>query len=178
MIELKGTLKERLDEAIRLAYTEVNEEELNHFRSIYEKAQIHLLPSAEAFYRQYGGVFRKHYMVLTNPIYNRDVYLSCYADFVNSRDPDPDMAPLRGLDDVMDFFEEVKDFAKQEICPVAQIGYYYPADVYVGENGLLYCVYEFQDEIEVFHSPSEIMESYLKNNIPVGIDTYPVKTTK
>ena len=31
MIELTGTLKERLDEAIRLAYTDVNEEELKHY---------------------------------------------------------------------------------------------------------------------------------------------------
>ncbi len=55
------------------------------------------------------------------------------------------------------------------------IGYYYPAVVYVGENGLLYCVYEFQDEIEVFHTPSEIFESYLKGNVPVGIDNKPIK---
>lgn len=173
MIELTGTLKERLDKAIRLAYTEVCEEELKHFRSVYEKAQIHLLPSAEAFYRQYGGVFRKYYLVLNDPKYNRDVSLACYADISDSEEE-----VMRRFEDAMMDIDLVREYAKQDVCPVGDIGYYYPVVVYVGENGLLYCVYEFQDEIEVFHTPSEILESYLKNNIPVGIDTYPVKTSR
>ncbi len=69
-----------------------------------------------------------------------------------------------------DFIDRAKAVAKQKVCPVAQIGYYYPADVYIGEDGLLYCLYEFKEEIEVFHTPSEILESYLKNNNPVGIE--------
>ena len=164
MIALTGTLKERLDEAIRLAYTEVSEEELKHFRSIYEKAQIHLLPSAEAF-------FRKYYLVLNDPKYNRDVSLACYADISDSEEE-----VMRRFEDAMMDIDLVREYAKQDVCPVGDIGYYYPAVVYVGENGLLYCVYDFQDEIDIFHTPSEILESYLKNNIPVGIDTYTVKT--
>ena len=37
---------------------------------------------------------------------------------------------------------------EQEVCPIGEIGYYYPAEVFVGGNGLLYCVYSYQDEIE------------------------------
>ncbi len=29
---------------------------------------------------------------------------------------------------------------EQEVCPIGEIGYYYPAEVFVGGNGLLYCV--------------------------------------
>ena len=32
---------------------------------------------------------------------------------------------------------------EQEVCPIGEIGYYYPAEVFVGENGLLYCVYSY-----------------------------------
>ena len=55
MIELTGSLKERLDEAIRLAHTDVSDEEIEHFRSLYKKAQIPLLPSAEDFYNSTFG---------------------------------------------------------------------------------------------------------------------------
>ncbi|MCR5562666.1 MAG: hypothetical protein K6F46_04735 [Desulfovibrio sp.] len=73
--------------------------------------------------------------------------------------------------------EAVREFAKQEVCPVADIGYSYPAVVYVGENGLLYCAYDFKDEIEVAKTPSEILEPYLKGNIPVGIGEKPIKSS-
>ena len=172
MLELTGTLKERLDEAIRLAHTDVTEEELAHFRSLYAKAKIPLLPSAEAFYRQYGGVFRNHYIVLTDAQFNKDVSLNFYAGISAS-----EKEALRRLDDAMIDIEVVREFAKQEVCPVADIGYSYPAVVYVGENGLLYCAYDFKDEIDVFKTPSEILEPYLKGNIPVGIDERPMKTS-
>jgi hypothetical protein len=50
-IELTGTKKERLDEAFRLAYTDVSNQELDHFREVYEKVGIRLLPIAERLYK-------------------------------------------------------------------------------------------------------------------------------
>ena len=151
MIELTGTLKERLDEAIRLTRAEVSEEELAHFREIYRKAKIALLPSAEELYKQYGGVFRKQYLFLDEPRYNRDVYLDFYAD-----SSDSEQEVLRRLDDAMLDIDCVREFARQEVCPVGDVGFYYPACVYVGADGLLYCVFEYKDEIERYREPSEI----------------------
>lgn len=173
MIELTGTLKERLDQAIRLTHAEVSEEELVHFRDIYRKAGIALLPSAEEFYRQYGGVFRKQYLFLDEPRYNRDVYLDFYADGSDSEEE-----ILRRLDDAMIDIDCVREFAKQEVCPVGDVGFYYPACVYVGADGRLYCVFEYQDEIERYHEPSEILAEQLKNHLPVGLDDYPIKTRR
>ena len=176
MITLTGTLKERLDQAIRLSNREVSTEEIEHFRYIYDKAGIRLLPSAVEFYRQYGGVFRKHYLVLNKPEYNREVYLGFFADYSNPKYKDPDREALSRLEDIMLDYDLARDYAKEEVCPVGEIGFYYPAEVFVGENGLLYCVYDFQDEIETFNNPAEILESYLKNLVPIGIDFYPIKT--
>ncbi|MBO4336409.1 MAG: hypothetical protein J5846_11375 [Desulfovibrio sp.] len=173
MIELTGTLKERLDTAIYLTYTNVSEAELEHFRYIYKKAQIPLLPAAEEFYRQYGGVLKNYYIVLTNSEFNREIYLYFYANISVS-----EKESLTRLQDAMLDLDSVRAYAKQKICPVADIGYYYPAVVYVGQNGLLYCTYDFKDEIEVFRKPSEILEAYLKNNMPIGIDEMPIKTVK
>ena len=63
-IELTGTKKKRIDEAFRLAYTDVSDQEIKHFREVYEKVGIRLLPAAERLYEQYGGVFRNHYIEL------------------------------------------------------------------------------------------------------------------
>ena len=83
---------------------------------------------------------------------------------------------LRRLDFTMDWIEEMKAFAGQEVCPICEVGYYYPADIYIEEDGKLYCLYEFKDEFEVHETPAEILAPYLKNNIPIGVDKMPVKT--
>ena len=84
--------------------------------SIYEKAQIHLLPSAEVFYRQYGGVFRKYYLVLNDPKYNRDVSLACYADISDSEEE-----VMRRFEDAMMDIDLVREYAKQDVCRVGDI---------------------------------------------------------
>ena len=54
------------------------------------------------------------------------------------------------------------------------IGYDIPAEVYIGEDGLLYCRYDFKEEIDMFESPAQILEYYLKNNVPIGVDKKPI----
>ncbi|OUM60365.1 hypothetical protein PIROE2DRAFT_13869 [Piromyces sp. E2] len=169
MIELHGTVKERFDEAIRLSSTKICEKELDYFRYLYDKAQIPLLPSAEEFYKKYGGVFRHHYLVLSDPTFNREIFFTFYTDYA-VKPKGSEKKALTFMEDAMENYGVVKEFAKQDVCPVADIGYYYPPVVYVGENGLLYCVFEYQEEIEVYHTPSEIFAEQLKNNIPIGIE--------
>ena len=43
------------------------------------------------------------------------------------------------------------------------IGFYYPPVVYVGKDGLLYCIYEYKEEIDVFTTPEEIIADQLSN---------------
>jgi hypothetical protein len=67
MIELSGTLIERLNEAIRLVCTPVSEKEVAGFIALYENAGIELLPSAIDYFKQYGGAYRNSYIMLTDP---------------------------------------------------------------------------------------------------------------
>ena len=179
MIELQGTLKERLDKAIELVSTEVTEEEIENFKNIYEKANIKLSQAAIDFYKKYGGVYRNKYVFLNDPTFNKEFCLNCYVpplDYYYKEKFNNNENIFRDLEDAMEYIDDIKVFANQEVCPIARIGYYYPAEVYIGENGLLYCSYEFQEEIETFNTPSEILEQYLKNNIPIGVDEMPIKT--
>ncbi len=166
MVGLKGSLRERLEEAVRLVCTEVSEDEVAGFIALYEKAGVKLLPSAVDFFKQYGGAYRNSYIMLKDPKFNKEVSLNCFGtitDFYYSYAYDPkeiEKDMLRRLDWAMDDIDMVKEFAKQE----------------VGKDGRLYCVYDFKEEIDVFHTPAEILESYLGNNPPIGVDWMPVKT--
>ena len=182
MIELKGSLKERVDEAVRLVCTEVTQEEVDNFRTLYEKAGIKLFPSSIEFFKKYGGAYRNSYIMLKDAKYNKDISLNCFSnitDYYYSYAFNPkesEKEALRRLDFAMDWITEMREFAGVEVHPIAEIGYYYPADVYIGEDGRLYCLYEFKDEFEVHDTPAEILEPYLKNNIHIGVDRMPIKT--
>ena len=182
MIEVKGSLKERIDEAVRLVCAPVSEEEVASFVAFYEKASIRLLPSAIEFFRKYGGFYHGSYIMLKDPTFNKEIYLDCY--FVNTSSYYSnaydllklEKEMLNRLDGEMDDIEMVREFAKQEVCPIAEIGYYYPANVYIGEDGKLYCIFNWTEEIGVFNTPEEILESYLGNNPPIGVDKMPIRT--
>ena len=78
MIELTGTLLERLEQAVRLVCTEVSQEEVDGFIALYRKAGVKLLPSAIEFFKQYGGAYRNSYIMLTDPKYNNLLTESLY----------------------------------------------------------------------------------------------------
>ena len=44
--------------------------------------------------------------------------------------------------------------------------------VYVGEDGRLYCVYDYKEEIDVFDTPEEIIADQLSNHMPVALKEY------
>lgn len=185
MIRLTGTLKERLDMAIRIAHTDLSENEYKRCLEFYKMAGIKLLPSAEAFIKKYGGVFRDHFIVLYEPAYtdlrNRQIFFECYAVIMDEcydrhKPHEWENEILKDFNKVMQDFDSIRTFAGQEVCPVACIGHYYPADVFVGENGLLYCSFDYQQEFEIFREPSDILEYYLYNEEPIGIELIEQKT--
>ena len=172
VIILIGTKKERINEAFRLSYTDVGKGEHEHFCNIYEKVGIRLLPAAESFYKQYGGVFRNHYVELDKPEFNKDLILFFYADLGETMWPHE---MERRFEIAMLDIDNVRAFAGQEVCPVGDIGFYYPPVVYVGEDGRLYCVYEYKDEIDVYNTPAEIMADQLGNHMPVSLKEWKLK---
>ena len=115
MIELSGTLIERLNEAIRLVCTQGSEKEVAGFIALYEKAGIELLPSAIDYFKQYGGAYRNSYIMLTDPKRNKDISLNCFdtiTDFYYSSAFDPvetEKDMLRRLDWAMDDIETVRE---------------------------------------------------------------------
>lgn len=167
MIELQGTLLERLEQAVTLVCSEVTDEEIERFMDIYEKAGIKPSLAAVEFFKKYGGAYRENYIMLPDPKHNTDIFLKCYGKYEDN-----------DLEYAAQYLDVVKEVAKQDVCPVALIGYQSPADVFIDENGLLYCMYEFKEEIDVFKTPAEILELYLRNDVPIGVDKKPFRMEK
>ena len=149
MIKLTETLIERLNKALELIHTDVTKEELNLFYSVYSKLQIKLFLSAVEFFKKYAGSFREKYIVLEDSKFNDEVCLDCYVPLLKYHysyvfdSKKLEENALREIKDLMDFIDEVKNVSKRDVIPIARIGYYYPADVFIDEEGLLYCLYEF-----------------------------------
>lgn len=163
-IELTGTQEERWKQAVCLAYTDVTDEELENFHTVYKEAGINILPSAEELFKKYGGTFRT-----LRPIFNQDV---CTSEFEWGFTANLTFVKwagkgeaIGGLKEMMEEADEVRKFAGQEICPVGMFGYYYPPEVYVGEDGRLYCVYDYTDQISVFNTPEEIVKDQIGDDI-------------
>ena len=74
-----------------------------------------------------------------------DIFLDCYGiPYIRYTGTNPNgvfREQLRELGWAANAIGDVKEFAGQDVCPVAEIGYYYQPDVYIGEDGILYCVY-------------------------------------
>ena len=163
-IELTGTREERWKQAVRLAYTDVTDKELKNFYAIYKEAGVPLLPAAEELFKKYGGVFRT-----LRPIFSQDV---CTHEFAWGFTENLGYVEWAGrasaigtLKAMMEDVDEVREFAGQEVCPVGSFGYYYPPDVYVGEDGRLYCVYDYTNQIGVFNTPEEIVDNQIRDDL-------------
>lgn len=110
---------------------------------------------------------------MNEPQYNNDIFLDCYGiPYIRYTCTNPKgkfQEQLRELGWGANSIEDVKQFAKQEVCPIAEIGYYFQPDVSIGEDGTLYCVYEYKEEIGIFHTPVEILEDQLGNIHPGAV---------
>ena len=163
-IELTGTREERWQQAVRLAYTDVTDEEMENFHTVYKEAGIKILPSAEELFKKYGGTFRT-----LRPIFSQDV---CTGEFEWGFTANLAFVKWAGrgeaigrLKEMMEEADEVREFAGQEVCPVGMFGYYYPPEVYVGKDGRLYCVYDYTDQISVFNTPEEIVKDQIGDDL-------------
>ena len=58
--------------------------------------------------------------------------------------------------------DEIEQIAGEQCQPIGQIGYYYPAQVWISAFGKLYAKYEYQDEIECFPDVFALIEHDLR----------------
>lgn len=164
MKKLTGTLRQRIDEAIRLTRSAVNDEQCTCFCKFYAEAGEELLPAAISFYRNYGNCFKKHCFVFENSGYNKEFVFDFYFDL-----PSPNHEKVGRLQWAIENKNTISEYAEQKVCPLGEFGFYYPSTVYIGTDGILYCVHEYEYKIRVFKTVEALLEFELLAHIPIGI---------
>lgn len=119
----------------------------------YNKWNIALSPQAIAFFQEYYGIAGRWYIEVN--------HLEWGADFEFQLFP----YPKEWKTDIVDFmyddadyvleaeeYRNLKDYANEYVVMVGEIGYYYPARVWIGNSKTIYCTHEYEDDIRKFDS--------------------------
>lgn len=163
---LVGEMKQKIVQALQYAgwYPERNVD-ISEIEYYYKKFGIILSSKAKDFFRQYYGIKSKWYIEFHN--------LDHGPDFEFELFPYPKWYTI----DVVDFmyddaeytikseeYESVLNFAPEQknMVMVGEIGYYYPARVWIGECGKLYATHDYEDDVLVFDSLIELIEYEVK----------------
>ena len=54
----------------------------------------------------------------------------------------------------------------KNICMIGQIGYYYPASVWIGESGKLFCTHEYDEEVLMFDDVTGLIKHEIAGHEP------------
>ena len=163
-MKLTGTIRERVELALKYAGFPMNADKIEYFRQFYAEADVELTEPALEFCRRYGVLFADTRLIFEDEADEREFYFDFYPEL-----PVPRSDKIRRLQHTMTESGRIGLFAKCGVCPVADIGYYYPATVFVGDDSLLYCIHEYEENIRVYNTMADLLERELAVHEPSGI---------
>ncbi len=175
-IILKGTKEQKIYQMLQKAgWFPGRKVDVSHVIKYYQNRNIKLSDKAIHFFEEYYNIKSDWDIVYTWEI-NGKSRGEHRGDFHFNLFPYPEYYKT----DVRDFMYDDADFivkseeyksaleySKETIALVGQIGYYYPACVWIGKSGKLYCTHDYNDDVLVFDTIIELMlhELSAHNNI-------------
>ncbi|MBU5484333.1 SUKH-3 domain-containing protein [Clostridium sp. MSJ-11] len=165
-IELRGDKVNRIIKAMENAGWFNNRQvEISNIEKYYNERGITLFSSAKKFFLEFSGIASKWYIEVRN--------LHHAPDFTFELFP----YPISYKTDVRDYMFDDAEFmvysedyqgverkANEGFILVGQIGYYYPACVWIGESGKLYATHDYDEQVYVFNSVFELIEHELQSH--------------
>lgn len=163
-IFLKGNKTERVCQALRIAgWFPGRKVDISPVLRYYEKWDIALSPKAISFFQEYYGIASQWYIETTNLEHSADFnfhlfpYLEDFSEeIVDFMYDDYDCR----LDS--DEYKNAKAYSGESIVMAGEIGDYYPARVWIGDSGMIYCTHEYEDDVKEFHSIVQLILDELK----------------
>lgn len=165
-LTLVGDKEQRIVQALKYAgWYPGRNVDIAKIENYYSRFGMKISTKAKNFFREYSGIMGRWYIDVFN--------LEYAADFEFELFPYPKSHAI----DVVDFmyddaeyniksaeYESVLDFAPEEenLVMIGEIGYYYPARVWIGESGKLYATHDYEDDVFVFDSVIKLIEHELK----------------
>ncbi|MDE6785141.1 MAG: SUKH-3 domain-containing protein [Ruminococcus sp.] len=159
---LNGTVDEKIMTCLRAAgWYEGRQVDLNGVKAFYASGGITLPAGAEAFLREYYGIAEGWHM-------NNDGWTKSWNGHHVRKCADImiELYPRRGLPNDIYFYEDdedVKDqqraeaFAGESLVYVGNIGYYYPAAVYLGSTNMIYTTHDYDEIVYCYDSLPEML---------------------
>lgn len=156
---LQGNKEERIEQALRKAgWFPGRKVDISPVLDYYHNQDIELHDKAVVFFQEYYGIASQWYIEVTN--------LNWRADFSFELFPYPKHYKI----DIKDYMyddaaysiesEEYKgviDFSGEHVIMVGEIGYYYPAHVWIGNSGKLYATHEYNLDAFIFDTVSQLI---------------------
>ncbi len=151
---LNGTNDEKIMTCLRAAgWYEGRSVDITEAAKFYTSNGITLSESAECFLREYYGIAGGWFF--NEP---EGAKLNRSPDIEFMLYPKHDQWDKEYIDeDSAEFIESVLSFAKEPVVYVGDIGYYYPALVYIGVSGKIYTAHSFDDIIHCYDSVPELL---------------------
>lgn len=161
---LRGSKPERIVQALRKAgWYPGRRVDISNVLDYYQRQNVQLNAPAVSFYEEYYGIAAQWYIAHTDlerhspdfvfllfpqpPEYSTDL-----RDFMYD-DPDDSIESDR--------YSAAKARAGEPIVIVGEIGYDYPAQVWIADSGKLYCTHEYHDQVLAFDNVMELIQHEL-----------------
>lgn len=160
---LQGNKAERICQALKKSgWFYGRKVDISPVIDYYQNRNIALSAKAISFFQEYYGIAGKWYIEVIN--------LEYAADFEFQLFPYPPEYRI----DIRDFmyddsnflieseeYKNVMDYAKESIVMVGEIGYYYPARVWIGDSGRIYGTHDYEDRVLKFDSIIQLIDHEL-----------------
>ena len=159
LVHLEGTRKERVVKALEMAgWYSGRCVDISGVESYYNECGVELNEGARRFFREYYGL-AEHWWI------DRDSKPNQAADFEFSPMPNGDGSqPKDYMFDDRDYelpsedYLNISQIANEHFVLVGSIGYYYPAEVWIGESGRIYATHEYDMVVHSFATVVDLIE--------------------
>lgn len=163
---LIGNTEQKIIQALKYAgWYPGRKVDITNIEHYYHKFGIKLSEKAKDFFCEYYGILGKWYIEIFN--------LEWGADFEFELFPYPKTYKIDVIDYMYDDaeykikseeYERVLNDALNEnnLVMIGEIGYYYPARVWIGESGKLYATHDYEDDVLIFDSVVKLIEYEIK----------------
>ena len=172
-ISLSGDLKNKVKQLMIYAgWYEGRKVDISIASQYYAERGVPMMKSTRRFYHKYFGLCCQWYFSggMTRAA---DFEFGLFPYLINGIKDHLEDTYFRNMSGSE--LNEIEQIAGEQCQPIGQIGYYYPAQVWISEFGKLYAKYEYQDEIECFSDIFALIERELKK---CTIDSVAMKTVE
>ena len=158
MVRLEGTRQERVLKALEMAgWYNGRSADISEVESYYKEIGVELSDGARSFFREYYGL-AGHWWI------DRDSEPNQAADFEFSPMPNGNsLQPKDYMFDDRDYtlpsgdYLAVSQLANEHFVLAGSIGYYYPAEVWIGESGRIYSTHEYDMAVRFYDSAADLI---------------------